>query len=349
MTAANRTIRAKFSRNTALGSMASTTVAFALSRGVAIERIEQATGLHRLDLVDPEARIPDDVMPQLWALMEADVPPGTPLSLDMARAAPFSVFGGLAHGAQFAATLRHAIGLLIDNRSVVADRLHVELRETSREVRLNAAHPLDGTDRGRTAEFGLAIAARLLVEILSVEGVIQAIEFSHDALAPYEAYDAYFQVPVAFNQADNAIVFHAEAMSHPVRRSNVEMFAYVEQHFRQVQERLARSQSPTDFHRLKEAVAAMAARGAFNPRLAAAQAHMSLRSAQRLAKAHDTSLRAMTEEARATTAQEMLGDPTIKIETIAGILGYSDDRAFRRAFKRWTGQTPAAFRRAAAS
>ncbi|MEO0539213.1 MAG: helix-turn-helix domain-containing protein [Cyanobacteria bacterium P01_A01_bin.123] len=39
-----------------------------------------------------------------------------------------------------------------------------------------------------------------------------------------------------------------------------------------------------------------------------------------------------------------MDDPALGIEAVSSQLGYSDDRAFRRAFKRWTGKTPAEFR-----
>ncbi|NER82051.1 MAG: AraC family transcriptional regulator [Leptolyngbya sp. SIO1D8] len=45
------------------------------------------------------------------------------------------------------------------------------------------------------------------------------------------------------------------------------------------------------------------------------------------------------------TRTELLTDSMLTIEAISSQLGYSDDRSFRRAFKRWTGHTPSEFRR----
>ncbi|MEO1460037.1 MAG: helix-turn-helix domain-containing protein, partial [Pseudomonadota bacterium] len=75
------------------------------------------------------------------------------------------------------------------------------------------------------------------------------------------------------------------------------------------------------------------------------RAGLSLRTAQRLAAQQNTNLQAMIDAARAANAKAFLADPAISIETMAALLGYSDDRAFRRAFKRWTGATPSAYRR----
>ncbi|MEL6965237.1 MAG: helix-turn-helix transcriptional regulator, partial [Pseudomonadota bacterium] len=60
--------------------------------------------------------------------------------------------------------------------------------------------------------------------------------------------------------------------------------------------------------------------------------------------AHGTSLQTLIDDIRVAHAKEFLSDPAIRIETVALLVGYSDDRAFRRAFKRWTGQTPSTYR-----
>ncbi|HVW25298.1 MAG TPA: AraC family transcriptional regulator [Polyangiaceae bacterium] len=57
-----------------------------------------------------------------------------------------------------------------------------------------------------------------------------------------------------------------------------------------------------------------------------------------------TSYRAMIDEAAKARAEEMLRRKSDKLEHVASELGFSDVRTFRRAFKRWTGRSPAAYR-----
>jgi AraC-like DNA-binding protein len=46
-------------------------------------------------------------------------------------------------------------------------------------------------------------------------------------------------------------------------------------------------------------------------------------------------------------AQRLLRDQGMTVASAAEQLGFSDARAFRRAFKRWMGQVPGKMRRAA--
>ena len=299
--------------------------------------------------MDADARIPDDVLPSLWSALVARSHPGVALSLEMARAAPLSCLGGLAHGAQFASDLREALGLLVQNRTVLADRLQLDLHENEDEAALVGSHPLDALDSGRTLETGIGVTARLIAEVLQVENCLLRVEFVHEPYGALEAYHSFFLAPVNFNQPRNALVFRRELLAAPVCQANVELFTYVGVHFDQIRQRIERDRFPAELSKLHEAIVDNAQRGDYATTSAAGRANLSLRSAQRLAAAHGTSLLGMIQEVRAANAKELLRDPEIGIEAVALIVGYSDDRAFRRAFKRWTGQTPSDFRNSVAA
>ena len=57
---------------------------------------------------------------------------------------------------------------------------------------------------------------------------------------------------------------------------------------------------------------------------------------------------ALVDRWRRETAQEMLGDPAQRICAVARRLGYSEPAHFVRAFRRWTGTTPTAWRKGVA-
>jgi AraC-like DNA-binding protein len=71
---------------------------------------------------------------------------------------------------------------------------------------------------------------------------------------------------------------------------------------------------------------------------------LSERTLRRRLRALGTSYNNILQDVRSSTAQGWLRDSTLTIESIAWRLGYTETANFRHAFKRWTGQSPQAFR-----
>lgn len=308
-----------------------------------MERINAICGVSGLDLVNPNDRLPDNVLPCLWLALWEEWPDEA-LPIQMARAAPLSCMAGLAEGMQFAENLRQALELLTQNRMLLGDRLELELIEHNGVSQLRGMHPADTIDEGRSAAMAGALTVRLIRESLGVDDAVERVGFTCSRWGPVEDYEDFFQVPIEFNLPANGIVFRRGSLDSAISHANTELFAYVEQHFQQAVERIKREGFPAQLDRLRQAIADNASIGEFSGRAAAERAFMSLRSAQRLAAAHGHSLKSLIDHIRAVYAEELLGDPRITIGRVARLLGYSDERAFRRAFKRWTGQSPSQFR-----
>ncbi|MEM9286579.1 MAG: AraC family transcriptional regulator ligand-binding domain-containing protein [Pseudomonadota bacterium] len=317
--------------------------AYALSRGISMQELEEGVGPDVVNVFDPGARVSDQVGPRFWQFLDERLP-GEPCSLRVAQGAPFTFFGGLAEGAQFAEDFRAALTLLFENRRILADRLDGGIVERGDEVYLLHYHPLDHLDNGRSCEFAFGMGTRLLRDILATEVNPVRVEFAHSANGPIKDYEELFQAPVHFMMERTSLVYRAEDMATEVKHANVELFAFVRAHFRRELQRLGGAGAPEALSDLRQAIIENAARGTFDAEAIAATAGMGLRSAQRLAAHHNTSVSTMIDEIRATSAKELLRDTDSGIDTISMTLGYSDSRAFRRAFKRWTGFTPSAYR-----
>ena len=57
-----------------------------------------------------------------------------------------------------------------------------------------------------------------------------------------------------------------------------------------------------------------------------------------------TSFQQVLDRVRLAMAKELLQESTIALVDITAALGYADDVSFIRAFRRWTGTTPGAWR-----
>jgi AraC-like DNA-binding protein len=71
---------------------------------------------------------------------------------------------------------------------------------------------------------------------------------------------------------------------------------------------------------------------------------MSPRTLARRLEDEATSHQKLLDEVRANLAQGYLADRQNSVADVAALLGYSDVRPFQRAFRRWFGRSPAAFR-----
>jgi AraC-like DNA-binding protein len=71
---------------------------------------------------------------------------------------------------------------------------------------------------------------------------------------------------------------------------------------------------------------------------------MSERSLQRRLAEHGLRFARLVEEARFEAAQRLLREPGRKIVDVSLALGYTDSANFTRAFRRWAGVPPQAFR-----
>jgi AraC-like DNA-binding protein len=78
--------------------------------------------------------------------------------------------------------------------------------------------------------------------------------------------------------------------------------------------------------------------------ITASRMKMSARTLNRALAAEGTSYRAILDQLRHELACRYLADSRLSIGEIGFLLGFSEISAFYRAFKRWTGQTPAVFR-----
>lgn len=79
--------------------------------------------------------------------------------------------------------------------------------------------------------------------------------------------------------------------------------------------------------------------------LGAEIADTSPRTLRRWLREEGTSFREILDRIHFEGAEERLRDPTLSLVEISAELGYADQANFTRAFHRWTGETPGAYRR----
>jgi AraC-like DNA-binding protein len=171
------------------------------------------------------------------------------------------------------------------------------------------------------------------------------IEFAHAAPAWRERYAAWFDCPVSFERDRNALIMPAEWREE----INVD---FDEGAWRTALARCESALRTTDtadvatrVSRLLEDLLAQPAPPALPSLETIAQRlHLSPRTVIRHLRAQGSTYQALLDSVLQARAQNLLAEPGMRVQDIAARLGYADSASFRKAFRRWFGTTPAAWR-----
>lgn len=162
----------------------------------------------------------------------------------------------------------------------------------------------------------------------------------HKAPADIRPYRAAFGTNVRFDEAEAAIVFDRFFLGRPLAAST-------EAERLKLLDRAARIESMLDMtivERVRRCLRASLPTRWLSEDEAAAQLMVSPRVLRsRLADAR-SSFRAIVEELRYETARQFLATSVLELNDVALLLGYSEASAFSRAFSRWSGVAPSAWR-----
>lgn len=311
-----------------------------LNAGVSVEELARASGVPRDAILSPTFVSYEDGL-RLWDAAErltgdpaVGLHAGARLATDQ-----LSVLGSMfVH----AADLRDALDRLARALPLVIRPARVELRERG-----------DGSafvyESPSTARQGVDAMLAAVVKVARdcTRRNIVPLEVALQSAVPTSAapYEAYFGVRPTWTQPASAIVFGREDLAAPMRGADPALSALLERHAATILQADAPARSPFET-RLRAAILACALEG--DPSVGAAARRMgtSSRSLQRRLAEGGTSFSRVREAALHERAIELLERDELSIDAIASMLAFGSRTSFERAFRRWSGSSPAMARRA---
>ncbi len=150
----------------------------------------------------------------------------------------------------------------------------------------------------------------------------------------------FFGAPLRFNTERAALVFPAEVLSRPVPGAD----PAVRKVLAALADELEREGSRDVGASVRRALRSMLVAGRATEAGVAAAFSMHRRTLNRRLQGEGTTFRRLLEETRFDVARQLLRDTDAAVDQIASGLGYSGATAFGRAFKRWSGLAPQAWR-----
>ena len=167
------------------------------------------------------------------------------------------------------------------------------------------------------------------------------LRFAHrkpDNVAPFRSF---FQAPLCFDNEQNAVVFAADWLDHRLPETDPELRRLLQQQIDELELRYG-----DDFPGQVRSVLRMALlTGHARSDQVAALFSIHSRSLSRRLKDSGTSFQELLDEGRFEIARQMLVDTRMEVSQIAMTLDYADTSAFTRSFRRWSGTTPAQWRK----
>ena len=191
---------------------------------------------------------------------------------------------------------------------------------------------------------GLAALVQFARHIAAPDTTPLAVYFVEPAPADPAPYAEYFGCPVYFDQPATRIRFAASLLQQPLRQPDATLATLLQG---QVDALLAAL--PQQDHLLNDIRRHLSRRllqGEPALELIAADLHLSGRTLRRRLQQQGWHFRQLLEDTRRHLAEDYLRDPRLTLPEVALLLGYSEQSAFNRAFRRWTGQTPRAWQTA---
>ncbi|MRG98318.1 AraC family transcriptional regulator [Polyangium spumosum] len=316
-------------------------VEVARASGVDTAALCHAAGLSGRDLQSPGERVP---LTAIYTLVEAArVMADDPLfGVKVASGVEVDVFDVLGFLILTSPTFGAAMGRTMQYQRLWNDgeRYSLVVEEGRAHLRYEPFGPERPAHHLMAQMFAFDVgvnAPRLVAEPASAV----AIRFRGEPPPDRAAYEVIFQAPVSFASPVDEVVLPADLFDQRMPLANEAMHAYFQRHADAALARLGPSSSLTD--RVRTFVSDHLPERDLSLAAAAASLRMSARTLQRRLRAESTSYEDLVDDVRRGRAMVYL-DARLTLAEVAHLLGYAEQSVFHRAFKRWTGMPPEAWR-----
>lgn len=186
----------------------------------------------------------------------------------------------------------------------------------------------------------IAVAINALRALCGADWNPTEVLLPRAAPADQEPYRRHFRAPVRFNQESATIVLPSRDLDIRIAGADPVMRSLLDERIQQMTSSQG-SEFSDDIRRLLRTRLTSAHCSAED---IAELLAMHRRTLSRRLKGSGMGYRAIANEIRFEIARQLLDDTEVPLCQIAVALGYSEASAFTRAFRRWSGQTPTAWR-----
>lgn len=311
------------------------------NRGVEPAPLLAAAGVTGDALRDPAARITTASAAALWRLaFERCTAPA--LALHAAEGLRFGAYRVLDYLIATAHTIGSAFEQLAAHFALVNSGMRLSLDPAPRGTWLRVGLPAPAMPA--YVEYTLAAIYLRVRASTTLAFAPLAVELAFPAPRHRDEHARVFGCPVRCDAARSGLLIGREVWHAPNPQRDPALFAVLDRHARQLASQLGADHGYAD--QVRAAIRDQLGRGDLSLRAIARRLATSTRSLQRHLELEGIAYHDLMETTRSAEAQAHLRDHRLSVSEVAARVGFVQPSSFTRAFLRWTGQTPRAYRRA---
>lgn len=265
------------------------------------------------------------------------------LGLHLGEHASAGKFGVVGYLAEQSGCLREALQISSSYVRVLTEGPRLEIVEQGEVATLRFTLILDGLPEARLpTEFAAAWLLRLIRQFVGDDQHVRCAYFAYAEPAYRGEYARVFGGRAQFAHAFSGLEIEREWLDRPRPNSSPELLRALQT---QADLQLARrDHNAAPVARVKRWLSSHSLQTRPTMDAVARDLGMSARSLRRLLASEQVVYTDLLEQARAERAKELLADPRCSVQDAAYALGFEEPAAFSRAFRRWTGMPPSAYR-----
>lgn len=324
-----------------LAAMDAALIEAAVACGLERRALLEAWGGDRALLDDPDARVPITQHLALWTHVAQ-----SSLGLEIGARLGVDGMGVVGFAMQHGGSVREALDWLQRFRAVVHPEVvpSVSVRHEPQGARMVFARPVPAPfAQLREPVYAQAASIVAVMRALAGDDVrARFVAFPLPRPANPSRFEQWFGAPVAWGGPLLEVAFDAEVLDRPLPRADSRLFGYLASRAAELLAALPRDGDV--IAPVRQQIAELLAHGEPRAAVVARRLAMSQRTLNRRLAEAGTSFAALLSEVRRTRATLLLDDRSLTCSEVGFLLGYAEPATFFRAFKRWTGHTPQAFR-----
>jgi len=310
------------------------------SVGIDPEPLYKKAGIDPASLLNPNARINISCVDKLWQ-QTASVIDDPCFAIEMAEFWHPSQIGALGYAWLASSTLRRAFKRAVRYIHVVTEDLNLEVVDTPAGLKVSADLENSIFTLPQHHDLILTILMRMCRFNFGDELIATQVCLARPEPACSKTITDYFRTDVQFD-AEQTCLTIARADADLVLSSGNKQIALM--HDEMLMRYLVEIKQGDIVQQVQSIILDNLPDGQVTDKLVASELNLSERSMQRRLKEHKTTFRFLLDGVREMVAKQYIENPVNRMSDIAFLLGFSEQSAFSRAFKKWTGKSPVEYR-----